>query len=62
MNELAAKKIKMMKGSVRCLVFGLVSFLPGIGSALFCPRQRWSLPEASAGMKKSFGMRPGIIG
>ena len=46
MNELAAKKIKMMKGSVRCLVFGLVSFLPGIG-----------VPFALAALVTSGGVR-----
>jgi hypothetical protein len=31
MNELPAAKIKMMKASVRCLLFGVLSLLPLIG-------------------------------
>jgi hypothetical protein len=31
MNTLPAAKIKMMKGSIRCLVFGTLSLLPVIG-------------------------------
>jgi hypothetical protein len=31
MNDLPAAKIKMMKGSVRCLIFGLLGLLPIIG-------------------------------
>ena len=31
MNELAAGKLKMLRASVRCLVFGLLGLLPVIG-------------------------------
>jgi hypothetical protein len=31
MNELAAAKIKMMQASIRCLVLGMLAFLPLIG-------------------------------
>jgi len=31
MNNLPAAKIKMMKGSIRCLIFGLLALLPVIG-------------------------------
>ena len=31
MNDIPAVKIKMMKGSIRCLVFGLLGLLPVIG-------------------------------
>jgi hypothetical protein len=31
MNDLAAAKIKMMQGSIRCLIFGLLALLPLIG-------------------------------
>jgi hypothetical protein len=31
MNNDAAEKIAMMRGSLRCFMFGLISFLPGIG-------------------------------
>lgn len=31
MNNDALAKIAMLRGSVRCLVFGLLSLLPGIG-------------------------------
>jgi hypothetical protein len=31
MNDIPAAKIKMMKGSMRCLVFGLLGLLPIIG-------------------------------
>jgi hypothetical protein len=31
MNDLPAAKIKMMKGSIRCLIFGLLALLPAIG-------------------------------
>jgi hypothetical protein len=31
MNDLPAAKIKMMKSSIRCLVFGLLALLPVIG-------------------------------
>jgi hypothetical protein len=31
MNDLPAAKIKMMKASIRCLVFGLLGLLPVIG-------------------------------
>jgi hypothetical protein len=31
MNDLPAAKIKMMKGSIRCLTFGLLGLLPLIG-------------------------------
>ena len=31
MNDLSAAKIKMMKGSIRCLIFGLFGLLPIIG-------------------------------
>jgi len=31
MNTVPAAKIKMLRSSIRCLVFGLLSFLPVIG-------------------------------
>ena len=31
MNNIPAAKIKMMKGSIRCLIYGLLSLLPVIG-------------------------------
>jgi len=31
MNDLPATKIKMMKGSIRCLIFGLLGLAPIIG-------------------------------
>jgi hypothetical protein len=31
MNDQPAAKIKMMKGSIRCLIFGLLALLPVIG-------------------------------
>jgi hypothetical protein len=31
MNDVPAAKIKMMKASIRCLVFGVLSLLPVIG-------------------------------
>lgn len=31
MNSVPAAKIKMLRSSIRCLVYGLLSFLPGIG-------------------------------
>ena len=31
MNSVPAAKIKMIRASIRCLVYGLLSFLPGIG-------------------------------
>ena len=31
MNDLPAAKIKMMKSSTRCLVYGLLAFVPAIG-------------------------------
>jgi len=31
MNDIPAAKIKMMKGSIRCLIFGLLGLLPIIG-------------------------------
>jgi hypothetical protein len=31
MNDLPAAKIKMMKGSIRCLIFGVLGLLPIIG-------------------------------
>jgi hypothetical protein len=31
MNDIPAAKIKMMKGSLRCLAFGLLGLLPVIG-------------------------------
>jgi hypothetical protein len=31
MNDLPAAKIKMMKGSIRCLIFGVLALLPAIG-------------------------------
>jgi len=31
MNDIPAVKIKMMKGSTRCLIFGMMSLLPVIG-------------------------------
>lgn len=31
MNELPAAKIKMMKGSIRCLIYGLLALVPVIG-------------------------------
>jgi hypothetical protein len=31
MNNAAREKIKMLKGSIRCLVFGLLGLLPFIG-------------------------------
>ena len=31
MNEIPARKIKMLRSSIRCLVFGLLAFLPVIG-------------------------------
>ena len=31
MNDIATAKIKMMKGSLRCLTLGLLGFLPIIG-------------------------------
>jgi hypothetical protein len=31
MKPSAARKIEMMKASIRCLVYGLLAFLPGIG-------------------------------
>jgi len=31
MNEIPAAKIKMMKGSIRCLIFGLLGLLPVVG-------------------------------
>ena len=31
MNDVPAAKIKMMKGSTRCLIFGLLALLPVIG-------------------------------
>ena len=31
MNDLPAAKIKMMKGSIRCLIYGVLSLLPVIG-------------------------------
>jgi len=33
MNDLPAAKIKMMKGSIRCLIYGLLAFVPVIGLA-----------------------------
>lgn len=31
MNDVPAAKIKMMKGSFRCLIFGLLALVPAIG-------------------------------
>jgi hypothetical protein len=31
MNDLPAAKIKMMKASIRCLIYGMLSLLPVIG-------------------------------
>ena len=31
MNDLPAAKIKMMKASTRCLIFGMLALLPAIG-------------------------------
>ena len=31
MNNIPAAKIKMMKASIRCLIFGVLSLLPVIG-------------------------------
>ena len=31
MNDVPAAKIKMMKGSIRCLIFGLLALVPAIG-------------------------------
>ena len=31
MNDIPAAKINMMKGSIRCLIFGLLALLPVIG-------------------------------
>ena len=31
MNDIPAAKIKMMKGSIRCLIFGLLALVPAIG-------------------------------
>jgi hypothetical protein len=31
MNDLPAAKIKMMKGSIRCLIYGMLSLVPMIG-------------------------------
>jgi hypothetical protein len=33
MNDLPADKIKMMKGSIRCLIFGVLALVPVIGLA-----------------------------
>jgi hypothetical protein len=31
MNDIPAAKIKMMKGSIRCLIFGVLALIPMIG-------------------------------
>ena len=33
MNDIPAAKIKMMKGSIRCLIYGMLSLVPMIGLA-----------------------------
>ena len=33
MNDIPAARIKMMKGSIRCLIYGMLSLVPMIGLA-----------------------------
>ena len=58
MNDIPAAKIKMMKGSIRCLIFGLLGLLPIIGLP-FALAALWVSGRVRA-RKNDFGTRRGL--
>ena len=59
MNDLPAVKIKMMKGSFRCLVFGLLGLLPLIGVPFAMAALELSSSPCRLGARKSKALEPG---
>ena len=51
MNDDAVAKIAMMQGSLRCFIYGLISFLPGIGVP-FAVVTLWNSGRARAREKR----------